>query len=128
MKVYCVFRGEYSDGEYSDRTLEAIFSTRRKAKEYIKRNRTINSYVYDSIDDEPIEYDLDEAKIYSFVVFRFYGDKITGRAEFVEKYRDPYEQSGKVYVTVKYNPNIEVMEKAAIDRYNQFQAGAEGLW
>ena len=123
MKVYCVFRGEYSD-----RSLEAIFSTKRKAHAYINRNNTIDEYTYNRIDDDPIEYELDEAKIYSFVVFRFYGNKITGRAEFVEKYRDPYEQGGVVRITVKYNHNIEVMKRAAIDRYNQFQAGSEGLW
>lgn len=123
MKVYCVFRGEYSDC-----SLEAIFSTKRKAQAYINRNKTIDEYTYNRIDDDPVEYELDEAKIYSFVVFRFYGNKTVGRAEFVEKYRDPYEQGGVVRITVKYNPNMEVMRKAAIDRYNQFQAGSEGLW
>ena len=122
MKVYCVFRGEYSD-----RHLEAIFSTRRKAVEYIRRNRTVDNW-YDPVDDEPIEYELDGAKTYSFVMFGLYRNKITQRKGFVEKYRDPFEQDGVLYVTVKYNPDLEVMKKAAIDRANQFQAGAEGLW
>ena len=122
MKVYCVFRGEYSD-----RSLEAIFSTRRKAHAYINRNNTIDEYTYNRIDDDPIEYELDEAKIYSFVVFRFYGNKITGSAEFVEKYRDPYEQGGVVRITVKYNPDKEVMEKAASDAYYKFKAEQENL-
>ena len=120
MKVYCVFRGEYSD-----RTLEAIFSTKRKAEAYIKRMQSVSSY-YLSVDDEPIEYELNETAPCEHVRFYFWPDGEMEQAGF-DGYQEPYINYGKVHVTVKYNPDNGVMEKAARDAYYKFKASQENL-
>lgn len=119
MKVYCVFRGEYSD-----RNLEAIFSTKRKAEAYIKRMQSVSSY--DKVDDEPVEYELNETAPCEYVRFFFWLGGEMEKAGFVG-YQDPYINYGKVYVTVKYNPDKEVMEKAARGAYYKFKAEQESL-
>ena len=119
MKVYCVFRGEYSD-----RSLEAIFSTRRKAEAYIKRMQTVSSYDY--VDDEPIGYELNETAPCEYVRFLFWTDGEMEQAGFDER-KEPYINYGKVNVTVKYNPDKEVMEKAARDAYYKFKAEQENV-
>lgn len=119
MKVYCVFRGEYSD-----RSLEAIFSTRRKAEEYIKRMQSVSSYDY--VDDEPIEYELNETAPCEYVEFLFYEDGEIMSSSF-GVYKDPHLHYGRVKITVKYNPNKEVMEKAARDAYYKFKAEQENV-
>lgn len=119
MKVYCVFRGEYSD-----RSLDAIFSTKRKAEAYIKRMQSVSSY--DQVDDEPIEYKLNETAPCEHVRFYFWPDGEMEQSGF-DGYQEPYINYGKVHVTVKYNPDNGVMEKAARDAYYKFKASQENL-
>lgn len=123
MIVYAVF-----SGSYSDRGLDAIFSTKDKAEAYILRRKTYGA-LYDEVDDDPIEYELDEAKgvevVYiektdgGFEIYRDYG--------WYEQDGDVQEGSEGVIIKVKYNADPNVVMKAAQDKYYAWKAQKHGV-
>lgn len=126
MKVYVV-----TSGEYSDYGINAIFSTKEKAQEYIDRGDKLGmnySYGY-----QIEEYELDENATVEFVLANY---SPRGNA-FSFSYMDedsaaqtyPKETWGGLafIFKVRYNPNISVMKKSVYDQYARFKAEKEGL-
>ena len=131
MKVYTCWAGQYSD-----RVMYAIFSTKKAAEEFIRRNlATANRY--DDYDNEPEEYEMDEV--------RKYNDHVTCKwmntDENLEWVMDmnSYDcgelhdtliiksKCNYYYITVNFNYDRSVMEKAARDKLNMLLARDEGI-
>ena len=126
MNVFCVF-----SGAYSDRGMIGVFSTRELAQEYIDREKMCGRY---EIDDEPIEEELDKIKPRNTVTIRIEN----GEARIYYAWLPPTEGDGWVsntgydgrddyIVTVNFNPDTEVMIKAARDRLASWKALKEGI-
>ena len=115
MIVFAVF-----SGEYSDRGLDAIFSTKEKAEKYIEHKKLFSSRGWCEVDDSPTEYELDAAMPPKNVWFRIDGDSSEiephdGR--WLPETEDGLIDNGEeAYVMVKYNDNIDVCKKAARDK------------
>lgn len=122
MKVWAVF-----SGHYSDRGLDAIFSTEEKAKAYIKMMQ------YDrwhDINDRPQEYELDVYEPIEYVYFSVDEDTeqvYTSKTWCQIEDDVSVSENGDIIIKVKYNESEEVMEKAARDKYYMWKAHQEGI-
>lgn len=121
MKVFVVYTGEYSD-----RSIRGIFSTKEKAQEAIQVIKDTDKWDCDSVSD-PIEYELDSFLPPNEVVFVYDETKGTWELGYGNLFIDGsgfyYDEEDKhYYVSVNYNPNKEVMLKAARDYYMMFRA------
>jgi len=118
MKVYTCW-----SGTYSDRGMDAVFSTEQKAKNYLKIRKLL-ARVYDDVDDKPIIWEIDkiEISIPEYVVFQAWlsGDgkwQLSVEQESDEKLDTKIYEDGFIYyIKVKYNKKREVMEKAVRDK------------
>lgn len=120
--VYAVF-----SGEYSDRRLDAIFSTSERAQEYITKGELLNC----DVDSRAREYELDSVSINDDIfmkqeyegVFYPWNDEANESEE-----RDIFTNyEGDLCIKVHYNPDVEVMRKAAQDKYAEYKARKEGI-
>ena len=125
MTVYAVF-----SGEYSDRCLMGIFSTKDKAQLFIDTARLSDHHV----DAEPIEYELDKLKPIDKIIVAIdsYGNpSIPDRFEIFYAYSDFDDMGvcdttyGEYYVEVNYNPDKQVMYKSALDKLAAWKARNE---
>ena len=125
MTVYAVF-----SGEYSDRCLMGIFSTKENAQAFIDTARLSDH----GIDDEPIEYELDKLKPIDKIIVAIDSDgkpSIPDRFEVFYAYSDFDDMGvcdttyGEYYVEVNYNPDRQVMYKSAFDKLASWKARKE---
>jgi hypothetical protein len=129
MKVYTCW-----SGTYSDRGIDAIFSTEQKAKKYLKIRKLL-ARVYDDIDDKPIILEVDnlEISIPEYVIFQAWREDDGKWQLSVEQGSDEkldtkiYEDGFIYYIKVKYNKKREVMEKAVIDKVMTLYARDIGI-
>lgn len=124
-KVYIV-----TEGEYSDYRIEACFSTKKKAQEYIKNNKKIQSkYYYPNIEEWDLDSNCDIVDIID-VNFKFtsplskknHEEKITttvskGIRSQIYRYTDKIEFFGFDLETLRIrevaNPNKTIEEEMA---------------
>lgn len=131
MIVYVV-----TSGEYSDYHIDAIFSTKEKAEEYIKIHARYNQGYYsdragieewemdknNSIPTMRAEYYTVSQKIDFNLVSDYIEDKMRNCCYSMKS------EPEKVFIcTVHYHVDEEVMKKAVRDRYAQFMAQQEGI-
>ncbi len=129
MKVYLV-----GHGEYSDRSISAIFSSLEKAKNYIaiEKKRQI-SYGWNDVDDEPSEFGLDKIACLEKVLFNAYQDNDKWICEISNKdyNKDTIKKYKKkpiqYFVLVNFNFDESVMKKAAMDKVMMLFAREEGI-
>jgi len=124
-------------GQYEDRNMKAIFTKNEAAEEYIKRSKAINGK-YNEMDDEPIEWEVDEFKtIPKYITFycsKNYDYKawlwhVIGDDEEYE-YNKKFICKGFGYryvVKVKFNYDRSVMDKDVQDKLNMLIARDEGI-
>lgn len=119
-KIYVV-----TSGEYSDYGIDAIFSTKEKAQEYITI-RTNSEYIWNELEIE--EYELDRmAEPPEFVFVE--KDLYKGSVQWVpiSDYKEQEENSNLERIRVKFHPDKKVMDKAAEDRLQMLRARDMGL-
>jgi hypothetical protein len=122
-------------GSYSDRGLDGIFSTKELAEALIKKKKTFGPVGYDSVDDTPEEWTLDTQGPMEFAYYVYhdgntepYKNDIFDRGFKSEDFVfDVVIWCSNVIVRVRYNEDMTVMEKAAIDKYNIWKAATAGL-
>lgn len=118
MKVYVV-----TYGEYSDYGIEAVFSTKEKAQEYINIACTERD-CWSSTNDCIEEYELDqtitapEKVLYS---------KESGEWRAARSWEEDDEDANENLVWVNFHPDKNVMAKAAEDRLQMLWARDMGL-
>ena len=129
MTVYAVFKGCYSD-----RDLMGIFSTEKLAYDFIERGKIF--YNHDYLDDSPTEYVLDELKPMESFIVRIEKDNASVLDSWDDYNRkniglsgvyviDDYEE--EYDVLVNYNPDVNVMIKAACDKLTAWKASEAGI-
>jgi hypothetical protein len=119
MKVYAVF-----SGEYSDRGLDIIFSTKEKAENYIVfRQNTDN---WQDVDSTPTEYELDEKYVIPKTVLFQYDDSAGLSISYYDNHEDGFEED-IFYMNVKYNINKDIMIKSANDKLAKLKARELGI-
>ena len=122
MTVYAVF-----SGEYSDRCLMGIFSTKENAQAFIDTARLSDH----GIDDEPIEYELDKLKPIDTIILAIDVNGNPSIPEIFYAYSDFDDMGvcdttyGEYYVEVNYNPDKQVMYKSAFDKLASWKARKE---
>jgi hypothetical protein len=129
MKVYTCW-----SGSYSDRGMEAVFSTKDKAEKYLSLRKN-TAEIYDDVDDKPIEWEVDkkEIEVSEYIIICAWKD--TFDKEWIVSIDMTYEgelesnisEDGYMYyVKVKYNDKA-IMEKSAIDKVMTLYARDCGL-
>ena len=136
MKVWVV-----TYGCYSDFTIDSIFSTEEKAKEYIEKMR----YFDNDINLEPEEYDVDDPAVMkkNYAKIEYYPGSNNFKLshipeEFPVGESIAFENSKLVYTfSLPVNSRVfqndswetkqEQIKKAAQDRYAQFKARIAGI-
>jgi len=130
MKVYTCWAGQYSD-----RVMYAIFSTKELAEECIRRNLATAGR-YDNYDPEP-EEEVDEIKKHKdFVICRWWN--LYEKPKWILDlnscdYGEIYdtliirERLKNYYITINFNYDRSIMEKSARDKLNMLLARDEGI-
>jgi len=131
MKVYIIY-----SGEYSDRCIAGVFSTKEKAQAYIDE-RAILEDLGGFIHEEEVDPEVPKRpnKIYMWaqrignrpLKFNMDGEVGEEDEESIEIDGFGDESWESIQVHVNYNPNLDVMKKAALDRYYMLKAEKEGL-
>ena len=121
MKVYSVWKGEYSD-----RAMIGVFSTYEKAEAY----RQAMALVCKSIDDEPDEHEVDDVLKTCFIDIRLTESGELHRCQYGytrETETEIYLNEGVYSIPVLFQFDKDRMIKAARDKLAQFKALKAGL-
>ena len=125
-----------TEGDYSDNHIVGVFSTKEKAYEYYY------SHVEESAEHrytsyyEPEEYSLDKVSTITRCIVSAVKEKGIWCFYISGTFDDNDRECGYVYekskrkeywITVSYNPNREVMKKAAQDYLFKYLARQEGI-
>jgi hypothetical protein len=116
MKVYTAWRGSYSD-----RGMEAVFSTKESADEFLRIKRLVEG---EDWDDECIEWTVDDVQVaapakVNFMVSRWPTDKnwkIYPSGEGTQEYCRIDKYSTFISVIVAFSEDSGRMRKSAMDR------------
>lgn len=115
-------------GSYSDRGMAGVFSTKEKAEAYIQ----VAKHFYSELDDEPIEYVLDEQlgekERYCVRIEKGSGNIMNPGWFFVyDSGADVQEQDDCYEVWVNFQYDYDRMIKAARDKLAEYKAREAGI-
>lgn len=114
-------------GSYSDRGMAGVFSTKEKAEAYIQ----VAKHIYFELDDEPIEYVLDEQlgekERYCVRLEKGSGNIMNPEWFVCDCGVDVEEQDDCYEVFVNFQYDYDRMVKAARDKLAEYKAREAGI-
>jgi len=125
MKVYVV-----TSGEYSDKSISGIFSSREKAQSYIDANHLYDDSYFSRTNDFIGEFNLDNGSLPETVIATLdvENNVITfGEDCYDENSIEYYELIKEFKCRVNFNKNSDVMRKSVYDKYAEWKAQQAGI-